>query len=260
MGLTSSEKAELSTYQLKDVAQTWLDIQDKPRFKKRFSNQVPSKFTKTLDDRVSNPKSQKGRGTSLPNKKPTCAKCRKGHLGECLVGIGNCFSCGKSGHKVRYCPNLKGQDKGRGKSQTSGSNVDASKKNHFYALRSRVEQETSPDVVTAMSKVFSIDVYALLDSGATLSFITPLVSKKFDILPDILNEPFMVTTPVGESVIAKRVYRNCPLMFHNRVTHVELVEFDMIDFDVILGMDSLHASVASIDCRTRVLTFQMNLS
>ena len=30
-------------------------------------------------------------------------------------------------------------------------------------------------------KVFSIDVYALLDPGATLSFVTPLVDKKFDI-------------------------------------------------------------------------------
>ena len=53
------------------------------------------------------------------------------------------------------------------------------KKNLFYALRSRGEQETSPNVVTFMFKVFSIDVYAFLDPGATLSFITPLVAKKF---------------------------------------------------------------------------------
>ena len=41
-----------------------LDIQDKLRFKKRLSNQVPSKFPKARDDRVSNPNSQKVRGTS----------------------------------------------------------------------------------------------------------------------------------------------------------------------------------------------------
>ena len=40
------------------------EIQDKPRIKKRFSNQVPSKFPKARDDRVSNPNSQKVRGTS----------------------------------------------------------------------------------------------------------------------------------------------------------------------------------------------------
>ena len=70
---------------------------------------------------------------------------------------------------------MKGQENG-GQSQASDSN-EASKKNHFYALCSRGEQETSPDVVTGMLIVFSIYVYALLDPGATISFVTPLVEK-----------------------------------------------------------------------------------
>ena len=41
----------------------------------------------------------------------------------------------------------------------------------------------------------------------------------------------------------------------NRVSYVELVELDMVDFDVILGMDWLHACFASIYCRMRVLKF-----
>ena len=41
-------------------------------------------------------------------------------------------------------------------------------------------------------------------------------------------------------------------MLPNRVTYVELVEFDMFDFDVILGTDLLHDCFASIDCITRV--------
>ena len=55
-----------------------------------------------------------------------------------------------------------------------------------------------------MLKVFSIDVYALLDHGANLSFVTPLVAKMFYILPDILHEPFIVSSPVGEPIIAKK--------------------------------------------------------
>ena len=66
---------------------------------------------------------------------------------------------------------MRDQYKGSGQAQESGSNVDP-KKNLFYALRSRGEQETSPDVVTVMLKVFSTDIYALLDLGATLSFVT----------------------------------------------------------------------------------------
>ena len=82
-----------------------------------------------------------------------------------------------------------------------------------------------------MLKVFSIDVYVLLDPGATLSFVTPLIEIKFDILPDILHEPFIVSTPVGESDVAKNVYGNCPIMLPNRVSYVELVELDMLDFE-----------------------------
>ena len=70
-------------------------------------------------------------------------------------------------------------------------------KNFFYALGSRGEQETSPDVVIGMLNVFSINVYAFLDPSATLLFVTPLVYKKIDILPDILHEPFIISNLVG---------------------------------------------------------------
>ena len=86
-----------------------------------------------------NPKSQKGRGTRSPSKKPTCGKCGKKYYGDCLV--------------------------------------------HFNALRSRGEQESSPDVVTGMLQVFSIYVYALLDRGDKLSFVTPLIAKSLIFCP-----------------------------------------------------------------------------
>ena len=41
-----------------------MEIEDNPRFKKRFFNQVPSKFPKARDERVSNFKPQKGKDTS----------------------------------------------------------------------------------------------------------------------------------------------------------------------------------------------------
>lgn len=64
------------------------------------------------------------------------------------------------------------------------------KKNHLYALRSPGDQERSPNVVTGMLQVFSIYFYALLDPGATLSFITPLAAMRFDILCDVFHELF----------------------------------------------------------------------
>ena len=65
----------------------------------------------------------------------------------------------------------------------------------------------------------------------------------------------MVFNPVGELVVAKTVYRNCPINFSNKHTHNELVELYLIDFDVIFGMDWLHYCLTSVDCRTRIVKF-----
>ena len=194
-----------------------LEIKDKPKFKKWGSNQLPTKFPRASGDKLSNPKFKKGKGSNPPKEKPTCEKCGKKHYGECLKGTYNFFSFGKSGHKMRDCPNIKCQDKDSGKAQTSGSS-DVPMKNHFYSLYSRGDQETSPDMVTSMSKIFTLDLYGLLDPGDTLSFVTPIEAKKFDVLPDFLHEPFLVSTLVGESIVAKRVYSNCPISLPNRVS------------------------------------------
>ena len=117
------------------------------------------------------------------------------------------------------------------------------------------KQETYPDVVTGMLKVFSMDVYSLLNLDSTLYFIAPLIAEKFEIFPHILNESFMVSTPMGESVVAKRLYRNCSIVFPNRVSHVELVELYMFEFDVIFGLYWLHACFAVIYYITMVVKF-----
>lgn len=45
-------------------------------------------------------------------------------------------------------------------------------------------------------------------------------------------------------------------MYIYKVTLVDLVALDMLEFDVILGMDWLHAYYAFVDCRTQVVKFQ----
>ena len=129
--------------------------------------------------------------------------------------------------------NVRSKDKVSGKSQASGSNK-AQKKNCFYALLSCGEKQNSPDVENGMLKAFSIDIYALFDPGATLSFVTPLVAKIFYTLPDILHEPFILSTSQGELVVTKRVYKKCPIMLPNRISFYDLAELDMFYFDIIL--------------------------
>ncbi|KAH0739576.1 hypothetical protein KY290_038281 [Solanum tuberosum] len=128
--------------------------------------------------------------------------------------------------------------------------------NRLYAITSRQELEDFPDVITGMIQVFNFDVYALLDPGASLSFVTPYVAVNFEILPKKLSGPFSVSTPVGESILAERVYRDCTVFVNHKSTIADLVELDIVDFDVILGMDWLHACYALVDCSYRVVRFQ----
>lgn len=72
------------------------------------------------------------KGSSSQNDKPTCVKCGKKHYGECPLGTGSCFGCGKDGYKVKDCPNRDGK-----KAAPSVPKEDAPTRRRSYALRSR---------------------------------------------------------------------------------------------------------------------------
>ena len=132
---------------------------------------------------MSNPNSQEGKGGGSQDEKPIFAKYGKKHLVKCLVGTNNCFGCGKSDHMVRSGPIHKTQVREGNQAQASCFNSDSPKKNHFYALYCTGDQEDSPDVVTGMLQVFSVNVYALIHPSATFCFVNPLVSMEFEVLP-----------------------------------------------------------------------------
>ena len=68
--------------------------------------------------------------------------------------------------------------------------------------------------------------------------------------------PFEVATPVGDPVIVGQVYRDCVIAVCDRRTTADLYELEMLDFDVIMGMDWLASCYANVDCRTKAVRFQ----
>ena len=62
-------------------------------------------------------------------------------------------------------------------------------------------------------------------------FCNPYVANSFDVFPEKLCEPFCVSTPVGESIIAERVYRDCVISISHRDTMADLVELDLVGFE-----------------------------
>ena len=106
-----------------------------------------------------------------------------------------------------------------------------------------------------MIRVFDFTFCVLFDPGAILCFVAPYVAMNFEVSPEQLREQLSVSTPYCESILAKRVYHDCPVAFSHKSTMDDLIELDMVDFDVIIGIVWYHAFYASIACRTRVVKF-----
>ena len=71
----------------------------------------------------------------------------------------------------------------------------------------------------------------------------------------------LVTSPLGHSVVVNRVYKNCPLMVHDREFSIYLIALPFHEFDLILGMDWLSKHRDIIDCdKKKVLLKCSNLS
>ncbi|XP_070004757.1 uncharacterized protein [Nicotiana sylvestris] len=192
-----------------------------------------------------------------------------------------CYGCGMRGHIQRHC-HASRQGTGRGTVHSSspvtatssapsparvtlapagrgaarGGAQSSGGPSRFYAMSGLPTAEASPYVVTGILTVQSHDVYALIDPSSTLSYVTPFVAMEFGIELDQLHEPFLVSTLVGESIIATRVYRGCVITVRGRDNMADLIELGMVDFDVIMGMDWLYSCFAKLDCRTRTMRLE----
>uniref|UniRef100_A0A1U7V8N6 Uncharacterized protein LOC104211283 n=2 Tax=Nicotiana sylvestris TaxID=4096 RepID=A0A1U7V8N6_NICSY len=171
-------------------------------------------------------------GRSQQQRRASCPKCGRFHSKTCYLDIPVCYRCGVRGH-IQRDYRAPSQGMGRGFAQSSGSSAATSSvrppapaghgvvrggargrgvPSWFYALSGLQSGEASPDVATGILSVQAIDCYALIDPGSSLSYVTPFIASSFGVEPEQLHEPFSVSTPVGDSITATRVYRNCVVM------------------------------------------------
>ncbi|XP_070055305.1 uncharacterized protein [Nicotiana tomentosiformis] len=174
------------------------------------------------------------------------SRCRQGH--SSVIQSYGCYIF--STPPARGSPAPTGYGAARGGAQSSGE------PSRFYVMSGRQSAEASPNVVTGILTVQSHDVYALIDAGSSLSYVTPYVATSFGTEPEQLHEPFSVSTLIGESITAARIYRDCVVTVRGRDTMADLIELGMIDFDVIMGMDWLYSCFAKLDCRTRIMRLE----
>ncbi|KAL4020671.1 hypothetical protein IC575_019452 [Cucumis melo] len=75
------------------------------------------------------------------------------------------------------------------------------------------------------------------------------------VVTEPLHHVLSVSTPSGECMLSKEKVKACQIKIAGHVIEVTLLVLDMLDFDVILGMDWLAANHASIDCSRKEVAF-----
>ncbi|KAL0546611.1 hypothetical protein IC582_016523 [Cucumis melo] len=179
--------------------------------------------------------------------KPLCTTCGKHHLGRCLFGTRTCFKCRQEGHTADRCPlRLTGiaQNQGAG----------APHQGRVFATN-RTEAEKAGTVVTGTLPVLGHYALVLFDSGSSHSFISSAFLSHARLEVEPLHQILSVSTPSGECMLSKEKVKACQIEIAGHVIEVTLIVLDMLDFDVILGMDWLAANHASIDCSRKEVTF-----
>nr|XP_016442348.1 PREDICTED: uncharacterized protein LOC107767769 [Nicotiana tabacum]XP_016442349.1 PREDICTED: uncharacterized protein LOC107767769 [Nicotiana tabacum] len=216
---------------------------------------------------------------------PVCQTCGRSHLGQCRILTGECFRCGQLGHHLRDCPqpprnfnqasiqsvaptqttrNTLGAtgtgNRGRGAGNRATVNQgqgNAGKGQARVFAFTRQDAQASNAVVTGILSVYSFDALVLIDPGSTLSYVSSYFALRFSRQPELLNDPFLVATPVGESLLAEYVYRACQIRVEGRDTLADLIVLGMIDFDVLMGMDWLSSCYAIVDCHAKIIKFEI---
>ncbi|XP_040996120.1 uncharacterized protein LOC121242300 [Juglans microcarpa x Juglans regia] len=116
-----------------------------------------------------------------------------------------------------------------------------------FALTSG-EAEDKNDVITGTLSLFSNNATVLFDSGATHSFVSMTYARLCTLETKKLKSKLLVATPTGNSVVCDEFLPGSPVTIEGRSMPADLIGFNMIGFDVILGMDWLARYQASIDC------------
>ena len=88
--------------------------------------------------------------------------------------------------------------------------------------------------------------------------MTPSLAVTFETIPEVLHDPIVVSTPLGENGRAFRVHKDFPIVVCGKTLCEDLVELPMNDFDIILFMDWIDQCYAFMDCRSRIVRFRFH--
>jgi hypothetical protein len=91
--------------------------------------------------------------------------------------------------------------------------------------------------VTSTAPILGFEASVLFDLGATHSFVYIVFVRLSRLVVKTLKPSLAVTTPIGKTMVCKRVVCKCTVSICGRVLLANLVVLPMFSYDIILEMD-----------------------
>ena len=118
------------------------------------------------------------------------------------------------------------------------------------------EVQANPNLMTGIISVFGEPARVLFDFGTSRSFISTSFALYTTRELTPLKNKLVVTTPLGEGILKTSVFKGCEVVIKGMMLKANLIPLEMMDFDVILGMDWLSSHRASMNCFTKKIRFE----
>ncbi|XP_070045204.1 uncharacterized protein [Nicotiana tomentosiformis] len=112
-------------------------------------------------------------------------------------------------------------------------------------------------VITCIVPISYRDASVLFDRSSTYSYMSSYFASCLDMTCDFLVTPIYVSTPIRDSIVIDHVYHSCVVTIGGYERTVDLLFLNIVDFDVILGMDWLSKYHAILDCHAKTVTLAM---
>ena len=92
-------------------------------------------------------------------------------------------------------------------------------------------------MVAGQISITHTSAYTLIDSRASHSFVSTSFVKKFEMVLDLLDEVCVVSLSSGENLTSRFSFKVIPVKIVGSKLIVDLIVLEIVDYDVILGMD-----------------------
>ncbi|XP_021730994.1 glycosyltransferase-like protein gnt15 [Chenopodium quinoa] len=261
--LELKEKADLEAREKrKEPMTSSVPSRNQNNFKKqKFNHHQGNKFQNNRNNQGGHnfPRGNRNQSGDRNQRIYYCKRCSNNHPGTDYEGNLVTFNlCNKQGHKNQK----KGGQGSNGNQVNKGAQFQSRNKNtnggntqvkggtpgKFNVIGLR-EAEAARDVISGTLSTDSVLVKVLFDSGATYSFISKAIIPKLLHCPKTVDDiDIPIELLIGGVVHCTRIYKDVPIKIKGKEFMSNLIEFELGDLDIILGMDWLCRFNAEIRC------------